>query len=645
MERKNTEGGGVDLEVADLVEIEPWFGYRRADGVAAPRTGTPDDRAPVTVQTVPPGRWSQDHVDRLLLTVPTQDRDTSGLVPIASVTKNLKGETTAVSLRTDAPRFQERLDFRTPPNWNEGAGVALAATLAVEKGHSLGLRHGALQPSDVIVAGSEIAVAGMGLSLGGTPESGLPMAPEVALSGVPTVPGDVYSLGRLLEAGTARDPNTPPEIVAIVADATAEEVGERISTARVLAERLSAAGVGVMRSYAPMGFADSPLFGAAPAIETAVPPVVAARATSAAVAAQAEASRGVLGRALPWLVGAGLAGVIGIGLWGAATSGNGESATTTTATSPTSSTTTETTVDTSTTTASTGTVTTTDTSSTAVTTEPTTTTVPSTTAPSTTVPSPPEVPSVPASEAGLEIIHGLSEPSVDAYLNGDLLVGGFAPGEIAGPLSLDSGDYDLQLFSAVENPTVLAADRTDDVLLAQEVQITGEPEALVVASAGAGGVTLFSFPDALGPIAAGEGRFSVRNPSPSTILVTLDPVTEGASVQRQAIAPGAVLARDLPTGDYQLFITEEDGSPLLASVVSNTEGEVTAATFLRDGSPRLILQRIGGLGTPPTGIPTGASGLLPGSEDPTTGLLVAAAGALGFFALVGRERFVRQGRR
>jgi hypothetical protein len=253
------------------------------------------------------------------------------------------------------------------------------------------------------------------------------------------------------------------------------------------------------------------------------------------------------------------------------------------------------------------------------------------------------VPSIPASEAGLEIVHGLDDPAVDAYLTGELLVGMFAPGEIAGPLSLESGSYDLQLFAAAEVPTALAEDRAEDPLVSQAVLVTGDPESLVIASDGQGGVTISSFSDVLTAVDAGNGRFSVRNPSASAIVVAL--VSGGASLEPQAVAAGTALTQDLPTGNYQLFITEEDGSPLLATVVSNTEGEATAATFLRDGSPRLILQRIGDLGTPPNGIPTGTSGLLPGSEDPTSGLLIAAAGALALFVLVGRQRLVGQGRR
>ncbi|MGI9610441.1 MAG: DUF4397 domain-containing protein [Acidimicrobiia bacterium] len=633
--------GGTELELSDVRGVAPWFEYERSEAIAAPMAGTPDDRTPVTMQTVPAGRWSEEHIDRLIGTAPTEDRDTSGLVPVVSITAAEDESLQAISLRTDAPRFQERLDFRTPPPWNEGAGVAYGAALAVDKGHSLGLRHGALQPTDVVVAGSELAVSGMGLSLFGTPEDGLVMAPEVRTSGVPTVPGDVYSLGKLLEAGTAGDPNTPAEIAAVVADATAEDVEDRIPSAAAFAQRLQEAGGDAMRRYTPMAFSDSPLL-AAPAAET-VTPAAAAVAEAPAAAATATATtttagRSSIGKILPWLVGAGLVGVIGFGLWAATTGTDDGSGPTTTATvTTTDTTTTDTTVPT------TGSTTTdsepaTSSSTTSSTTSTTTTSTTTTSSAPTTLPEPPDIPATPVSEAGLEFVHGVPNTPVDTYLNGELLAAGFAPGQIAGPLALDPGSYQLGLYPQTDNPADLAADRTDEPLLAQTIQLSGEPQSIVVSSDGAGGVRLSSFEDDLSPLAAGDGRISLRNPTSETVLATLEPIGDGESVERQAIAPGGALTRDLPAGNYQLTIASETGEPLLTTVVSNVEGEATAGTFLNNGTARMVFQRIGGLGTPPIGIPTGTDGLLPGSTDPTTGLLIAAAGALGLLMLVGRER-------
>ena len=121
-----------------------------------------------------------------------------------------------------------------------------------------------------------------------------------------------------------------------------------------------------------------------------------------------------------------------------------------------------------------------------------------------------------------------------------------------------------------------------------------------------------TFADDLTTLKPGEGRLAVRNPTDSAIEVSFEPIDGGEPLLRQAISAGAVLPRDLPAGDYRVTISDADGAAVLTTVISNTEGEATSATFLADG--RLILQRIGGLGSAPNGIPTGTSGLLPGSQ-------------------------------
>ncbi|NNE96993.1 MAG: DUF4397 domain-containing protein [Acidimicrobiales bacterium] len=645
MVRDGERRGGIDLELRDEQPVEPWFGFRRSEALASPRTGTPDNSAPVIVQRVPAGRWSSDHMTRLLDTLPNGDtgRDTAGIVPVVSIDENLKGEAVVVSLRTDAPRFQERLDFRSPPTWHEGAGVTLATALTVERAHSLGLRHGALGPKDVIVAGPELAVAGMGLSLAGTPDPQLPMAPEVARSGVPTVAGDVYSLGRLLEVGTAADPDTPEEISAIVADATADDPESRIGSAREFAARLEEVGSGIIRTYTPMTFADSPIFLPDQTSDEDEPDEGAAVVIPAAMATVTPAVSDRPGRILPLLVGAGLTAVIGFGLWAAATSGSDDSTAGTTTAPPTTQTTTSQPPSTTERPTTTRQPTTTEQPTTSDPTTSSTTTTTTTTAPPTsvtTLPTPPDVPAVPVDQAGLELVHGLAEARVDAYLNGELLIAGFEPGEIAGPLYLDPSTYDIDLFAAVDSPAPLSVDRTDSPLVSGAVPISGEPESLVV-TAGQDGAGFTTFADDLSTLSPGQGRLAVRNPTDATIEVSIEPVAEGEALRRQAISPGAVLSRDFPAGDYQVTISGEDGTALLATIISNTEGEATAATYLADG--RLILQRIGGLGSAPNGIPTGTSGLLPGSGDPITGLLVAAAGALGLFTLVGQQRLRRTG--
>ncbi len=646
----NTSAQGTPFDLGDAEPTSSWFGFDRSETTALRRGASSPETVPVAVQRVPAGTWSNAHIDRLLNTAPTEARNTDGLVPVTRITGGPGEDLTVVSLRTDAPRFQERLDFRTPPTWNESAGVALGAAEAMEKGHSLGLRHGALQARDVVIDGRELAVAGMGLSLGGTPEPDITIAPEVASSGVPTVPGDVYSLGKLLEAGTTSDSSTPEAIRELIAESTAVDPNERVASAREFADRLRAAGGDALRSYTPMSFADSPLFAAPTAIAAPVKDsgTVPAVAPLPSAAPEKESNRR---RVLPWLIGAALIGLVGIGLW-AATSGESDGANGTTTLPTTEPTTAPPTTEPTTappttepTTAPPTTEPTTAPPTTQPTTEPPTTqptTEPPTTETTTTAPptTSPPVDATPAGQAGLEILHGIPDTPVDAYLDGELLIGGFNPGEVAGPLDLPGGSYEVELFAASDDPAATAEERSDLAIASAALPVTGEPGTLVITPTASGEVQLQSFTDDLSPVAAGEGRLTIRNPGPGVATITVASVDGGAPAEVR-LAPGESLTTDLPAGDYVVQIADENGNELLTSVVSNVEGSLTSATaILSDqGDAELLLQRISDLGTPPDGIPTGNSGLLPGSDgDGSAGLILAGIGALGLLALVGRQR-------
>ncbi len=51
--------------------------------------------------------------------------------------------------------------------------------------------------------------------------------------------------------------------------------------------------------------------------------------------------------------------------------------------------------------------------------------------------------------ASLSVLHAVPDLTVDVYVNGDLTLDDFTPGELAGPLALPAGDYEL----AVTPPT------------------------------------------------------------------------------------------------------------------------------------------------------------------------------------------------
>ena len=56
-------------------------------------------------------------------------------------------------------------------------------------------------------------------------------------------------------------------------------------------------------------------------------------------------------------------------------------------------------------------------------------------------------------EAQLSVLHGIPDLVVDVYVNGDLTLDDFEPGDLAGPLALPAGTYSV---------AITAADAADD---------------------------------------------------------------------------------------------------------------------------------------------------------------------------------------
>ena len=50
-----------------------------------------------------------------------------------------------------------------------------------------------------------------------------------------------------------------------------------------------------------------------------------------------------------------------------------------------------------------------------------------------------------ADSATLWVLHGIPDTPVDVYVNGELTLDDFASGDLAGPLTLPAGDYEVAL--------------------------------------------------------------------------------------------------------------------------------------------------------------------------------------------------------
>ncbi len=155
-----------------------------------------DDSAVVDVIIGSLDRWDRSHLRRL-----RQSADLPGLVPVIDSDFASDGKPFAVVPVVDDPTLASNI----PPRglgWQECAGITEAAARALHEAHLRGLFHGALSPDQIHVIGDDVAVSGVGLGLGGSPQPDYHhwVAPEVFDGVDPTERSDVYSLGKILEA-------------------------------------------------------------------------------------------------------------------------------------------------------------------------------------------------------------------------------------------------------------------------------------------------------------------------------------------------------------------------------------------------------------------------------------------------------------
>ncbi|MEZ5409606.1 MAG: DUF4397 domain-containing protein [Acidimicrobiales bacterium] len=260
------------------------------------------------------------------------------------------------------------------------------------------------------------------------------------------------------------------------------------------------------------------------------------------------------------------------------------------------------------------------------TTEATTVTTPATAAPTVTTAAPapatsaaPLVPEsgMAASQAAVQVLHGVPGAEVDVYVNGKALTTGFNTGEIAGPVTLTPGSYDVALFAADARAPESSSDRTDEPIVEQNVAVGADPATLVAHLNDQGQPTLTAFKEDLAPVAPGQSRVVLRN------LMADGPVD--ASVNGSivgSIGAGQEVSAVVPAGTAKVEFVGDDGKVLTTANVTVGDGELASLSAI--GAPasstaQIVIERFTGLSTAPAGVPTGDSGLL-GLDDDQTGL-------------------------
>ena len=239
-------------------------------------------------------------------------------------------------------------------------------------------------------------------------------------------------------------------------------------------------------------------------------------------------------------------------------------------------------------------------------------------------------------EGQVIVVHGVPELDVDIYVNGDLTLEGFQYGEVAGPLALPAGSYDLEVYAAGSDP------EAGDPALSGSTDLPAGAVATIAAYLQEGGSpTLGVFVENTSAIDAGNARISAYHLADFGAVDVL--ANDGAVFE--GVTNGNGGNTDVPADTYNVKITAAGDASTVAfdQDLALAEGVNTiayAVGSVADGNFAVVTAAISDLGTAPEGVPTGDAGLRAdaGIIVPVAlaGLAMLALGG-GTYALARRE--------
>ena len=208
--------------------------------------------------------------------------------------------------------------------------------------------------------------------------------------------------------------------------------------------------------------------------------------------------------------------------------------------------------------------------------------------------------------AMLSVLHGVPDLTVDVYVNDELTLDDFAPGDLAGPLELPAGTYSVAITAAD------AADASSPAIGPVDLPLDAGGNYTAVAHLDAeGNPTATLFTNDVSDIPAGQGRLTVRHTAAAPAVDVLaggQPVITNLSnpdEQTLDLAPGTVSAAVAATGTTEPVIGPAD--------VTVAEGALTivyAWGSLEDENLALAVQNVTGMHSSPDGVPAGSAGLV-----------------------------------
>jgi hypothetical protein len=237
------------------------------------------------------------------------------------------------------------------------------------------------------------------------------------------------------------------------------------------------------------------------------------------------------------------------------------------------------------------------------------------------------------------VLHGIPDTPVDVYVNGALTIDDFQPGDLAGPLDLPPGDYEVALTATD------AADDSAPVLGPVSLTLAAGTNYTAVAHLDESGApTVTPFVNDTSTTAAGQGRLTVRHVAAAPAVDVLaggTPVIEGLTNPNEAtlnLAPATISASVAAAGTTEPLIGPAD-----VPVEEGTLTIVYAWGSLEDDNLALAVQTVTGLHSAPEGVNSGTGGQLAQRDAMMQGVfvlggLVLAAGIAASVITVTRAR-------
>jgi hypothetical protein len=237
-----------------------------------------------------------------------------------------------------------------------------------------------------------------------------------------------------------------------------------------------------------------------------------------------------------------------------------------------------------------------------------------------------DVGSDPGDVGQVYVVHGIPDLPVDVYVDGALTLDDFQPLDVAGPLELPAGSYDIAITAAD------AADDSSPVLSGTAEVAAGSSATLIAHLTADGTPALTAFSNDIDPIAAGNARVVVRHAAAAPAV----DIWAGGSVVLSGVTNGQQGTLDVPAGTVSAAVSLAGTDTIVLGpadldLAEGTATFVSAVGSADDGTLGLVSFTISGLGSTPSGVPAGGgSG---GSPIPMPVLIVvlaAAATAVGF---------------